>query len=164
RSQPEEDRRVRRPLADAGDRARPGDRLRQGLADRPLRHGPRPHPEGGGAEAGLRRRGRVRPRRRSEEDGPSLRGKELRQRCGKPFPPFSPFFYGCGGSENGRVPDFSNDFRFRQIGKTVENGEKRSKNGETRIFGCAVPSARGVANQRKRSEERRVGKEWRYWR
>ncbi len=73
RAQPQEDRRVCRPLADAGDGARAGDRLRQGLADRPLRHGSRPQPEGGGAQAGFRRRGRVRSRRRSEADGPSLR-------------------------------------------------------------------------------------------
>ena len=69
----EEDRRVRRTLADAGDGALAGHRLRQGVEDRALRDGQRPHAEGRGAEARLRDGGRVRPHRRSGEDGQALR-------------------------------------------------------------------------------------------
>ena len=54
RAESQEDRRVCRALADAGDRARAGHRLRQGLQDRALRHGPRPDAEGRRAAARLR--------------------------------------------------------------------------------------------------------------
>ena len=47
--------RICRPLADAGDGARAGDRLRQGVEDRALRDGQRSDAEGGGAGARLRR-------------------------------------------------------------------------------------------------------------
>ena len=60
-----EDQRIRRSLADAGDRARPGHRLRQGGADRAPRDGPRSDPEGSRTRPRLRHRGRVRPHRRS---------------------------------------------------------------------------------------------------
>ena len=68
-AQPEEDRRIRRALADAGDGAVAGDRLRQGLADRAPRAGQRPDAQGGGAAAGLCQRGRIRPRGGPGEDG-----------------------------------------------------------------------------------------------
>src|SRR5260370_22743373 len=61
-------------------------------------------------------------------------------RCGRRsrFSPFSPFFGGCEAGENGRALDSSDEFRFGQLGKTVENGEKRSENGGTRIFARAM--------------------------
>jgi fumarate hydratase class II len=74
----EEDQRIRRTFADAGDRAFARDWLRQGVEDRPLRHGQRPHPEGGRVEIGLRDGGRIRSRRRSEKDGETVRGGRLR--------------------------------------------------------------------------------------
>ena len=52
-AEPEEDQRVRRAFADAGDGAVASHRLRQGFQDRPLRHGQRSHAEGGSVEARL---------------------------------------------------------------------------------------------------------------
>ncbi len=71
-AEPEEDRRIRKPLADAGDGIGAGDRLRQGVGDRASRHGARFDAEGGGAAARLCRRGDVRPRRRSGKNGQTL--------------------------------------------------------------------------------------------
>jgi hypothetical protein len=45
-TQPEKDQRVRRTLADAGDRAAPRHWLRQGVKDRALRHGQRSYVKG----------------------------------------------------------------------------------------------------------------------
>ena len=72
-AEPQTDQGACRPLADAGDGARAGDRLRQCVQNRALRHGARPHAEGGGIEAWFRHRGRVRPHRRSGQDGQALR-------------------------------------------------------------------------------------------
>ena len=68
-AQSEEDQRICRALADAGDGAGAGHRLRQGVEDRPLRDGQRSHAESGGAETRLCHRGRIRSRRRPEENG-----------------------------------------------------------------------------------------------
>src|SRR5438445_10466081 len=52
-----------------------------------------------------------------------------------PFSPISPFSNGVAKPENGPTLDSSNESRRRPGGKPVENGEKRSKNGGTRVFG-----------------------------
>jgi fumarate hydratase, class II len=62
-----------RPLAHAGDRAEPGDRLRQGLGDRAQGERGEPHAEGGRARVGLHRREAVRRDRRSARDGRARR-------------------------------------------------------------------------------------------
>src|SRR5262249_2523299 len=74
RAQPEEDPRICRTVADAGDGALASHRLRQGVEDRPLRDGQRSHVEGSRVETGLCDRSRIRPRCRSGEDGQALRG------------------------------------------------------------------------------------------
>ncbi len=74
-AQPEEDQRICRTFADAGDGAFAGDRLRQGVEDRALRDGQRSHVESGGLETWLCRRGRIRSGRRSQEDGKAIRGR-----------------------------------------------------------------------------------------
>ncbi len=72
KAQSEEDQRICRAFADAGDGALAGHWLRQGFEDRALRDGQRPHAEGRRVEARLRDRGRIRSRRRSEKNGHTL--------------------------------------------------------------------------------------------
>jgi fumarate hydratase, class II len=75
-AQPEEDKGVCRPLADAGDRAVAGHWLRQSVKNCPLRDGQRPDAEGSRPEARLCDRGDIRPRRRSGQNGQALRSRE----------------------------------------------------------------------------------------
>src|SRR6266481_8236339 len=70
----EEDQRICRAFADAGDGVVAGHWLRQSLADCPLRHGQRSYLEIRRVEARLCDRSRVRSGRRSQEDGGALRG------------------------------------------------------------------------------------------
>src|SRR5262249_27499992 len=70
----EEDQRIRRAFADAGDGALARHRLRQGLEDRPPRHGQRSHAEGSRVATRLRHGGGIRSRRGSEKNGEALRG------------------------------------------------------------------------------------------